>query len=341
MCLHASYIHVCVHACMRICAHACMHGCILCVHTNVDVSINHLQVYEFMYPFKSVICRSCICVQFILIHSICFVLSLTLNMLVTLRSLVIDAIKNILNLNLNLIEYARANTVILPSITQSLKYCPLSLTHFDPIEAIPSLGLITGRRERPGLSGSRNKTVSLCFLIIILSGDVQTNPGPIKYPCGTCQRPVASNHRAMGCDLWNVWVHIKCCGVTPKQYEYFQAQGDNSSWLCPTCTDKQSNTSTSSESSVDSDSSGPDQTHVSHTPPAQGKQFERVKIAVLNTASIKGRKKAGEFKAYIESENPDIVIASKINLTSHEVDSDFLPSGYLAFRDDKCKTKQC
>ena len=102
MCLHASYIHVCVHACMCICAHACMHGCILCVHTNVDVSINHLQVYEFMYPFKSVICRSCICVQFILIHSVCFVLSFTLNMLVTLRSLVIDAIKNILNLNLNL-----------------------------------------------------------------------------------------------------------------------------------------------------------------------------------------------------------------------------------------------
>ena len=100
MCLHASYIHVCVHAYMCICAHACMHGCILCVHTNVDVSIYQLQVYEFMYPIKSVICRSCICVQFILIHLVCFVLSLTLNMLVvTLRSLVIDAIKNILNLN--------------------------------------------------------------------------------------------------------------------------------------------------------------------------------------------------------------------------------------------------
>ena len=83
-------------------------------------------------------------------------------------------------------------------------------------------------------------------------------------------------------------------------YEYFQAQGDNSSWLCPTCTDKQSNTSTSS---VNSDSSGPDQTHVSHTPPAQGKQFERVKIAVLNTASIKGHKKAGEFKAYHDAGN--------------------------------------
>ena len=96
--MHHTFMCVYMHAC----AHACMHGCILCVHTNVDVSINHLQVYEFMYPFKSVICRSCICVQFILIHSICFVLSLTLNMLVTLRSLVIDAIKNILNLNLNL-----------------------------------------------------------------------------------------------------------------------------------------------------------------------------------------------------------------------------------------------
>ena len=129
-----------------------------------------------------------------------------------------------------------------------------------------------------------------------------------------------------------LWGHTKAIWV-------FQAQDYNSSWLSPACTDKQSNTSTSSESSVDSDSSGPDQTHVSHTPIAQGRQFERVEIPVLNTASNKERKKAGEFKADNESENPNLVIASETNLTSHEIYSNFLPSGYLAFRDDKCNTK--
>ena len=71
-------------------------------------------------------------------------------------------------LQLTLIEYARADTVILPNIPQSLKYCPLSLTRFDPIEAILSLGLITGRRARPELFGSRNRTASLCVLWLLL-----------------------------------------------------------------------------------------------------------------------------------------------------------------------------
>ena len=112
VCMHSCAhvrMHALVHACMAascVCAHAFtgarMHGCILCVHANVDVFMYHLQVYEFVYPFKCVICHSCMCVQlFILIHSVCFVLLLTLNMLViTFCSLVINAIKNILNFKL-------------------------------------------------------------------------------------------------------------------------------------------------------------------------------------------------------------------------------------------------
>ena len=65
---------MCVYACMCVCAHACtgacMHGCILCMHRNVNVSMNHLQVYEFMYPLKGVICRSCVCVY--LEHACCY-----------------------------------------------------------------------------------------------------------------------------------------------------------------------------------------------------------------------------------------------------------------------------
>ena len=42
-----------------------------------------------------------------------------------------------------------------------------------------------------------------CFhLLLILSGDIQVQLGPVKFPCGICARPVASNHRVLQCDRW-------------------------------------------------------------------------------------------------------------------------------------------
>jgi TnpA family transposase len=29
----------------------------------------------------------------------------------------------------------------------------------------------------------------------LLSGDISTNPGPVKYPCGKCSKPVKRNQR--------------------------------------------------------------------------------------------------------------------------------------------------
>jgi hypothetical protein len=49
----------------------------------------------------------------------------------------------------------------------------------------------------------------LFIIIILCSGDISLNPGPIKYPCGKCYKPVAKNHRAIFCEVGNQWWHIK------------------------------------------------------------------------------------------------------------------------------------
>ena len=77
--------------------------------------------------------------------------------------------------------------------------------------------------------------------------------------------------------------------------------------------------------------------HLGHA--HNGRKQEGIRLAVINTASIKVWRKAGEFKAYIANENPYIIVACETNLTANEVDSDFLPDGYSAFRHDKCSTK--
>ena len=57
---------------------------------------------------------------------------------------------------------------------------------------------------------------SLLIAMLLVSGDIDPNPGPVRYPCAICARAVASNHRSVNCDQCNSWVHIKCGNVTPK-----------------------------------------------------------------------------------------------------------------------------
>ena len=54
-----------------------------------------------------------------------------------------------------------------------------------------------------------------CFILLVLiSGDVAENPGPVKNPCGKCERPVRSNQRGIQCEDCMFWHHIKCIEMT-------------------------------------------------------------------------------------------------------------------------------
>ena len=69
---------------------------------------------------------------------------------------------------------------------------------------------------------------------MLLCGDIHPNPGPVRYPCGVCNRPVAKNHRAMQCDECDTFVHIKCDGLNAKDYELF-SKHKWLSWECWKC----------------------------------------------------------------------------------------------------------
>ena len=44
-------------------------------------------------------------------------------------------------------------------------------------------------------------------------------PGPIRYPCAICDRPVARNHYVLQCDFCDQWVHIQCDGISMEEYQ--------------------------------------------------------------------------------------------------------------------------
>lgn len=49
--------------------------------------------------------------------------------------------------------------------------------------------------------------------VLLLAGDVSSNPGPVKDPCGSCAKGCRSNQRAVQCDDCNVWHHANCIGM--------------------------------------------------------------------------------------------------------------------------------
>ena len=66
---------------------------------------------------------------------------------------------------------------------------------------------------------------------------------------------------------------------------------------------------------------------------------DRIMIAVININSIQSKGKGGAFKAYIQTKNPGIVIASETCISSDFVDDDILPFNFMSVHDDKCATK--
>lgn len=74
-----------------------------------------------------------------------------------------------------------------------------------------------------------------------LSGDVCPNPGPgisarnINMPkCNTCGRTVARNHSVVRCQSCQFLYHIKCSGLTLKDYHRYEF-GMNRPWMFVSC----------------------------------------------------------------------------------------------------------
>jgi hypothetical protein len=71
---------------------------------------------------------------------------------------------------------------------------------------------------------------------ILISGDINPNPGPIRCPCGACSKPVKSNQRGMCCDGkgCNKCFHIQCTGTSIAEYK--QLSECVTDWFCTPCT---------------------------------------------------------------------------------------------------------
>ena len=79
------------------------------------------------------------------------------------------------------------------------------------------------------------------YLSILVSGDIQSNPGPtrkISNPCTVCKKGVIKSSKAVSCDECDMWTHIRCTkDMSNKMYDKL-ASLPNVSYICVPCTTK-------------------------------------------------------------------------------------------------------
>ena len=78
---------------------------------------------------------------------------------------------------------------------------------------------------------SVGKKVNVCELLLI-PGDIEMNPGPVRELCKNCGKTVAKNHLTYeSCDEQ---CHIKCSGIAPRHYKEIKKTA-HATWTCPAC----------------------------------------------------------------------------------------------------------
>ena len=191
---------------------------------------------------------------------------------------------------------------------------------------------------------SKNKHTALYLLILLLQNDIETNPGPVKFPCGACGKDVRHGQRAVSCDCCDAWFHINCQGMSAKTYE--SHIGEEFSWVCLSCGLPNFNSSYFASFSTSNSFEALDlsiplltSTPIKDKVPRRKSQL---KLLTINCQSIASKK--AEFQHTVATHKPDIICATETWLTPDHAngeigDPDIFMEHYDIFRRDRTQRK--
>ena len=222
------------------------------------------------------------------------------------------------------------------------------------------MGLLRTRGFRSVLNtpyeGGSIKLARSFITLLFLCGDIKLNPGPVKYPCGKCSKPVKSNQKGIQCDFCDYWYHTRCLNIDSITYNALA--NTSCVWGCTEC--GLPNYSTTLLSSV-SDLQSPNQhsppgseDHIPQipSPPAvstpssppphystpkrpRSKPRNRMKCMEINCNSILSTERAAIFKATVEHHAPDIIFGCESKLSPDTPTGACFPRGYTIYRKER------
>ncbi len=194
----------------------------------------------------------------------------------------------------------------------------------------------------------RNTSVGISILVILLGGDIHSNPGPIEYPCGVCGHEVKDNDSAIDCDSCNTWLHISCIGIPEEDYKVLHNK--SFTWICTNCSLPQFSDSFIEDIQNDHNPFEPLADRHENTdalphpsnirqprqPARPRRKFNRkLNVLNINVQGIKGKEKQKLLELIAKEHNPDIIFGTESHLDPSYGDSEVFPDGYLVKRNDR------
>ena len=217
----------------------------------------------------------------------------------------------------------------LPEDNPELLFAPKQLdTQRNPIASV-----VCTWKKNSHLRASlkRNKGCHIippCYWLLILAGDIELNPGPLKYPCSVCHSSVKNNQRGIFCNKCELWAHAKCCDVSVEYYNKLSKDGDCFQWFCKRCLllelpfaiDDPCDNQTSPQLSSTT-------LNCTQPPPSQF-----VTCCCLNARSIAN--KALDLQALMAERKLDIIAITESFLSDDILDGELISGQYQVFRRD-------
>lgn len=203
---------------------------------------------------------------------------------------------------------------------------------------------------------NRGKKLARSFItLLFLCGDIEPNPGPVKYPCGKCSKAVKSNQKGIQCDFRDHWFHTRCLNIDSITYNALA--NTSCVWRCPECGLP---TYSTSLLSLASDIQSPNrysplgtEVHVSESPSSLAvlpssspphystpkrpklKPNTKLKCMEINCNSILSPERTAIFKATVEHHAPDVIFGCESKLSPDTPTGAYFPQGFTIYRKER------
>ena len=204
----------------------------------------------------------------------------------------------------------------------------------------------------------------LILLLLLMSGNVHPNPGPI-FPCSVCAGNVTWRGKSVLCCTCSKWVHLRCSQLSLSK---FRALGSSHSWSCLPCRNTVTPSSDSSDMYTSTVQSGPPSTDAAllHHPrlqtsylpsahsispssapsppslapghfstlPASSPSSDSLRVLQWNAGGLRAR--STELLHFLSSHPVDLICIQESNLISS---SSFRFPGFSALRSDRTHSR--